>query len=139
MVTVNGSGFAGNEPVDIYFDTTEVTLAIASANGTFAGMTLRVPRSAEPGPHWISAVGRRSGTGVQKSFTVRTNWPQRGRIARHTGRNPSENLIDPATVSDLEEAWHGITGSDVLSSPAVMNGVVYVGSDDHNLYAFPAS
>jgi outer membrane protein assembly factor BamB len=35
--------------------------------------------------------------------------------------------------------WTGTTGSGIFSSPAVANGVVYVGSDDGNLYAFPAS
>src|SRR5439155_1646649 len=35
--------------------------------------------------------------------------------------------------------WHGATGDVVRSSPAVANGVVYVGSFDDNLYAFPAS
>jgi outer membrane protein assembly factor BamB len=32
--------------------------------------------------------------------------------------------------------WHGVTGSWVVSSPAVANGVVYVGSADHKLYAY---
>jgi outer membrane protein assembly factor BamB len=27
----------------------------------------------------------------------------------------------------------------MVSSPAVANGIVYVGSDDHNLYAFDAT
>ncbi|HEX9376954.1 MAG TPA: IPT/TIG domain-containing protein, partial [Actinomycetota bacterium] len=70
VVTVNGSGFAANEAVDLFFDTTDLVLAIAGANGTFAGMALRVPRSAEPGAHWITAGGRRSGNGAQKPFTV---------------------------------------------------------------------
>jgi outer membrane protein assembly factor BamB len=32
-----------------------------------------------------------------------------------------------------------ITGGDVQSSPAVANGVVYIGSDDNNVYALNAS
>jgi len=32
--------------------------------------------------------------------------------------------------------WKYTTNSDVPSSPAVANGMVYVGSDDGNLYAF---
>jgi len=32
--------------------------------------------------------------------------------------------------------WSYTTGSVVFSSPAVANGVVYVGSDDGNVYAF---
>src|SRR6266508_2281027 len=139
VVAVNGSGFAANELVDIYFDVIDMVVAVAGSNGTFAGMSFHVPRTAEPGVHWITAGGRQSGKGAQKSFTVRTNWHQRGRVARHTGKNPWENVLDPGTVSDLEEAWHGTTGGAVESSPAVANGVVYVGSDDRKLYAFPAS
>ena len=37
---------------------------------------------------------------------------------------------------DLHAALDGTTGSDIKSSPAVANGVVYVGSDDGKLYAF---
>ena len=33
------------------------------------------------------------------------------------------------------EKWRFTTGNDVLSSPAVVNGVVYVGSNDGYLYA----
>jgi outer membrane protein assembly factor BamB len=42
----------------------------------------------------------------------------------------------PKTCAPL---WTAITGGGVESSPAVANGVVYVGSDDGRLYAFDAS
>jgi outer membrane protein assembly factor BamB len=32
--------------------------------------------------------------------------------------------------------WSFTTGGSVVSSPTVANGMVYVGSDDYNLYAF---
>jgi len=35
--------------------------------------------------------------------------------------------------------WNYSTGDEVYSSPAVADGVVYVGSDDHTIYAFDAS
>jgi len=35
--------------------------------------------------------------------------------------------------------WSFQTGDDVISSPAVANGVVYVGSDDGNVYALNAN
>ena len=35
--------------------------------------------------------------------------------------------------------WRYLTGSSVYSSPAVVKGVVYVGSDDGNVYALNAS
>ena len=37
-----------------------------------------------------------------------------------------------------KEKWRFKTGDNVLSSPAVSNGVVYVGSEDNNLYAIDA-
>jgi len=35
-VTVNGSGFAAGEPVDVYFDTADLALSIAGAEGRSA-------------------------------------------------------------------------------------------------------
>jgi outer membrane protein assembly factor BamB len=32
--------------------------------------------------------------------------------------------------------WTTSTGGIVRSSPTVANGVIYVGSEDHNVYAF---
>ena len=37
------------------------------------------------------------------------------------------------------ELWRFATGGIVYSSPAVANGVVYIGSDDKNLYAIGAN
>jgi outer membrane protein assembly factor BamB len=56
-----------------------------------------------------------------------------------TGANPIESTLSPANVSQLHEVWSAPTGDDVVSSPAVQNGVVYVGSNDNRLYAFSAS
>jgi eukaryotic-like serine/threonine-protein kinase len=40
--------------------------------------------------------------------------------------------VDAATGAKL---WSDRTGNQVFSSPAVVNGVVYVGSGDGNMYA----
>ena len=40
--------------------------------------------------------------------------------------------------SRLSKLWSFATGSFIYSSPAVVNGVVYVGSEDHSLYALDA-
>lgn len=51
--------------------------------------------------------------------------------------NPFENLLNVNNVGNLTLLWSYTTGGDgVYSSPAVANGVVYVGSGDGNLYAF---
>ena len=58
---------------------------------------------------------------------------------QHTHFNPYEKGLNPANVSHLGQYWTASTGSEIFSSPAVANGVVYVGSGDHKLYAFNAS
>ncbi len=52
--------------------------------------------------------------------------------AEHTGDYSS---VAGSTPPNGQLKWSYTTGSYVYSSPAVANGVVYVGSDDNNLYA----
>jgi len=50
--------------------------------------------------------------------------------------NPCEKVLNAKNVGELGLKWSYATGDFVRSSPAVANGVVYVGSDDGNVYAF---
>lgn len=68
-----------------------------------------------------------------RSGTAFVNWPQLHGDPCHTGYNPNEFLLSTGTVANLTVAWAYATLSD--SSPAVLNGVAYVGSYDHNVYA----
>ncbi|MFL5760219.1 MAG: PQQ-binding-like beta-propeller repeat protein [Thermomicrobiales bacterium] len=61
--------------------------------------------------------------------SLEVQWTFRGNAAR-TGELPGPGLGEPATFP-----WIFRVGSPVISSPAVANGVVYVGSDNSNLYA----
>jgi eukaryotic-like serine/threonine-protein kinase len=65
--------------------------------------------------------------------------PMFGFNLQHTRFNPGENKLTTTNVSGLEQDWKALTGAGIDSSPAVANGVVYVGSDDHNLYAYNVS
>jgi hypothetical protein len=74
---VAGGGFPASIAVDIYFDTTDVALAVTGATGAFSGIAIKVPASAVPGTHWVTAVARgTSGKAAQAAFTVQTNWAQ---------------------------------------------------------------
>jgi uncharacterized repeat protein (TIGR01451 family) len=53
--------------------------------------------------------------------------------------NPRETELGVNNVGGLARKWTYATGAFVESSPAVVNGVVYIGSDDGNLYALNAS
>lgn len=65
--------------------------------------------------------------------------PMFGFDLQHTHFNPGEHILSPGNVSRLVPYWTVTTGDVIRSSPAVANGVVYVGSDDHKLYAFQAA
>jgi len=55
----------------------------------------------------------------------------------HLGYNSSETTLTSSNAQYLTSAWTGATTSaGIYSSPAVANGVVYVGSRDNKLYAF---
>ncbi len=59
--------------------------------------------------------------------------------AQHTRTNPYEIILSADNVARLIQAWTALTGGSITSSPAVANGVVYVGSSDGKLYAFDAA
>ena len=65
-----------------------------------------------------------------------TDWAQFHFDDCLTGFNPYEFILSPATVGDLGLKWSYTTDTEVDSSPAVANGVMYVGSVDNNVYAF---
>ena len=135
---VSGGGFGASESVDVYFGNTDEALAATDAHGYFVPVKLHVPAAAVPGMHWVSAKGRTSGRSARRHFTVATSWDQFGRVPSHTHANPYENLLSPRNVSGLTQVWNYATGSTVSSSPAVVHGVVYAGSYDHNVYALNA-
>jgi outer membrane protein assembly factor BamB len=138
---VSAGGFPASTAVDIYFDTTDVALAVTSGTGAFSGIALKVPASAVPGTHWVTAVARgTSGKAAQASFLVQTNWAQFHYSVLHKSVNPYENVLSPTTVGSIGLDWSFTTGGEIyLSAPAVANGVVYVGSTDFNLYALNSS
>lgn len=137
-VAVSGTGFGAYEGVDLYFGTKDMALAGTSRTGRFGPVSVTVPASAIPAQHWVSAQGRRTRLFAQTPFTVRANWSQFGFSANRQGVNPYENVLSPATVPRLDENWSFATSGPV-SSPTVANGLAYVGSYDHKVYALNAS
>jgi glucose dehydrogenase len=88
------------------------------------------------GPHiWLS---QNSGLTALVLFLVQTDWAQFHFGPHHKGYNPYENILSSSNVSALTLDWSYTTRGYVYSSPAVANGVVYIGSADHKLYALDA-
>src|SRR2546421_313482 len=139
-VTVSGTGFGASETVAITFDTTSVGAATTSSTGAFS-QNITVPKSALPGNHTVKATGQTSKLTASAPFLVRTNWSMFGFDLLHTHLNPYENVLSPSSVSKLKLDWSFPTtpGFGTSSSVAVVNGVVYVGSWDNNVYALNAT
>ena len=69
-------------------------------------------------------------------------WPQFHATAGRVGLNSSETKLSTKTVGSLRlkwRAWTRSTSGSSGSAPAVVNGTIYVGSDDGNVYALRAS
>src|SRR5260370_19513917 len=65
-----------------------------------------------------------------------TGYAMFGFNAQHTHFNPDEDMLAPGNVSHLALVWSARTGGINTVSRVVSNGVVYIGSEDHHLYAF---
>jgi PQQ enzyme repeat len=139
-VKVSGTGFGAFQAVDIYFDTTDEALVSAGGTGAFSGVAVRVPASAVPGRHYVTAVARHTGRSAQARFLVNTNWAQFRYSAVNTGFNPYENVLSRVNVAGLGLAWARAPGGLMgTASPVVANGVVYLGFSTGKVYALDAA
>jgi outer membrane protein assembly factor BamB len=67
------------------------------------------------------------------------DWHQFRLDQAHTGFNRFEHVLNVANVPSLSNSWQAQLGDIVFSSsPAVVGGVVYIGSMDGTLWAYPA-
>lgn len=137
-VKINGKAFGASETISITFDSVFVGTATTDNRGAFASK-ITIPSSALPGTHTIQAIGGTSGLTTSASFLVQTNWALFGFNVQSNHYNPYENVLDSSNVSNLTLDWKYTTGDTVVSSPAVVNGMAYIGSNDGNIYAFNAA
>ena len=136
---VTGSNFPTSVLIDIYFGLSEVAQVVANPNNKgYFFVKIQVPASAPPGTNWVTAVVSGTGEAAQAPFNVQTNWPEFQFAPNLDGANPYENVLSPSNAANLGLLWTFTTGSWVDSSPAVVDGVVYIGSGDGNVYALNA-
>src|SRR5579884_3673820 len=137
-LNISGTGFGSSEMVTLYFDKIIIGYTGTGTDGSFLKQSF-VPKTALPGSHTFKAIGRVSGLLAQATFLVQTNWSTFGFNQQHTHYNPYENVLNSSNVSRLVLDWSYTTGNIIDTSPAVVGGVVYIGSRDKNLYAINAS
>lgn len=74
-----------------------------------------------------------------QSPAVASSWPQFRYGPARNGVNPAEHTINSSNVGSLTQKWSFHTGGPVRSSPAVVGGVVFIGSNDGKVYALNAA
>lgn len=138
-VEVTGQGFAVAETVALTMGPVSVGSAATDGSGSFV-TTITVPAAARPGSRLVNAVGETSGLTAQAPFLVRTDWTQFGFDDDHTRFNPYENVLNVRNVRRMQLDWQAQLGSPVFgSSPAIVDGVAYVGSSEGSLWAVDAN
>jgi outer membrane protein assembly factor BamB len=96
-------------------------VGVALIAGVLSAQAGAPPPVAEPGPAAV------------------IDWPQFRFNDKRTGVNRFETQLNRTNVPFLSLEWQAQLGSLVtFSSPAVVGGVVYIGSSDGRLWAFPA-
>ncbi len=95
-----------------------------NGNGAFSGIPVRVPASAVPGKHYITAVQRHSGRSAQAPFLVNFNRDQDRHTPSRTAFNRYENVLSHSNVAGLGLRW-SVPNGPAFTSPAVVNGVAY--------------
>jgi len=108
-----------------------ITLTFLIALSIFAVSTAK-----ELAPTKLAGLSRAKGTTgtiTVDSMPPTDSWPMFRHDLNHTGYSSSTG---PNTNNTL---WSYTTGGNVFSSPAVVGGMVYVGSYDHMIYCLNAS
>jgi len=104
----------------------------ADDDGSSAGTTTTSTPSGGGG-----GVDAGSGSVDQSGEKPTADWPMFGHDLANTRFNPVEDTLSADDVDRLAERWK-VTGAAVTSTPAVVDGVVYVGDWDGNLQAYEA-
>ncbi|MBV9571720.1 MAG: PQQ-binding-like beta-propeller repeat protein [Alphaproteobacteria bacterium] len=83
-------------------------------------------------PHWAQAAQAKSPTTI--------DWPHFRFDEKHDGYQRFETTLNRNNVPQLSLLWQADLQGELVyhSSPAVVNGVVYIGEDTGVLWAFPA-
>jgi outer membrane protein assembly factor BamB len=135
---VVATGFGAGEKVTFFLGSQVIGSATADIAGSFT-TAIQVPASTALGQYHLQAIGSDGGT-ADTFISVFSSWPMFKNQVNRLSANPLELTINRNNARNLSLSWVGVMGDLVdTSSPAVANGIVYVGSLDGNLYAFNAN
>ena len=136
---VTGHSFAAGEKVAYSLFGAVVKTVQTSKGGYVPTTRIPVASSATLGPTSITATGLTSGITTTLSITIANQWTQLGYGSTRNSYEPHDNIITKAVgigrSTVLSQAWLYPTGAPVHTSPAVVNGVAYIGNDAGTLSA----
>jgi hypothetical protein len=137
-ITVSGAGFTASSSFDVYFDTTDVALAVSNASGVVTA-TIVVPTSASPTQHWITLNQRSNDMAAATSLSVTTTWAQTGFASDGSNFNPFENTINSSNASQLRAQWI-FQAPNTVPGPIVENsGMVFYGDNTSTIRAIAST
>jgi outer membrane protein assembly factor BamB len=122
-VTVSGSGFNSGKTVELTIGITPAGTAVVSGDGRFTTV-VTVPNTLVPGGQPLAATERSTRLTATTAVTARSDWPQAGGDAAHTGVNPAETLVTPATAGSTVPKWSVAVDIGYSSPPVVSGGLV---------------
>jgi hypothetical protein len=120
----SSTAFKPGEQVSFDFFGSVVATRTAGPKGYVPPAKIRVPTAATFGPTSLTLTGLTSGKTTSGTVYVRNNWTQSAHDPEHTAMEPNDTTIQAATATTLS------------TSPAIVDGTVYIGATDGGLYAF---
>jgi outer membrane protein assembly factor BamB len=136
---VTGSGFQGGEKVSFSVDGNVLASGTAKSSGAVPATKITLPGSGNYGnksrfgPTTLVAVGQTSQKTTSAFLDITNQWTQAAagstRTAFEANDQKLHELLHIAEKQFVQEAWYTPTGAAIQSSPAIVNGVAYVGND----------
>jgi outer membrane protein assembly factor BamB len=143
-LTLTGTGFGPSEtvtvtvPVSITSTATLLTVTTTST-GTIKKSQIVVPAAIPFGPNTVTATGSPSGKVGSTQLYVSNDSPQLGYVATRTGFEAHDTVLTTHQATTrtnmLNLVWTFSAGGATDSTPAISQGVAYLGDEAGDVYA----
>lgn len=137
--TVLGGGFGHSENVTIQLAGATLATRSTTVTGYLPAFTLHIPTNAAFGLTSIVGTGLVSGKSATVAIVIANSWDQTGYAPSHLDYEANDavldHLITPGNRSWVDLAWHFHAAAAINASPAVVDGVAYIGDAAGELFA----
>ncbi|HLI97405.1 MAG TPA: PQQ-binding-like beta-propeller repeat protein [Candidatus Baltobacteraceae bacterium] len=130
--TATGNAFKPGETATFSLFGTTVATATVGASGNVPQTTIGVPTGVTFGPTSLTLTGNTSGKSATAEVYIANEWTQQGYSSLRTYEEPNDYVINHtifAGPSVLNVDWNYSTGAAIDTTPAVKDGIAYVGND----------